>query len=652
MSDRFVWASSEGHSLARRILTDSPLLYDPHDYQIEGVCVSLDGVDLLAITPTGSGKTGFYTMYMLIILAVVKDPNLCPTAKFPSDPCLIVIAPTIPLQIQMADKMKSVGLTALAINSDTRSEAQKAGNEELWLSARQGINVIVAGPEQLKSDEFEHALRDDKFFNRSCGVGFDEVHLLNVWGPQFRQDFLQMGFVKARMSERHNPWILTTATLRDGHPYNNVISLLGLTPGQFHVIRRSNARPEVQILFRELTSSLGGTSFPELDWILTENRSTVIFPKTLTLASNIYIYLASKCTPAERSTRVRLYSSINFPSHNATELMNEPTTDKGCQIVIGTDTLSVGIDMAARQDAIIIGDVEDSDELFQKAGRVGRHPELVDDARVIVYIAKSTRTAAEKALKQRDDPMAAKPATPPDLSMAEMIVAECKVKAQNRLYSNPTTDPRCKCGTCTKHPPPRRRRRCNCSGCIPENIPPVTKPAPPPKAHASIPKRKRLSKIQKAHGTRRLLELQRDIWRQADRSLTSFLPPEAFLSSAMIKKILDIYVTLDSLEAVGTLLNGQKYLQNHHTQLLDFLRELKPEFQKIAAARKAELMAARALKLGVVVESDTDESEGNSEEEDEQMDDGEEKASEDGKEVSPAEKQPRYHYPKTQSLNL
>ncbi|KAJ7730049.1 hypothetical protein B0H14DRAFT_2158879, partial [Mycena olivaceomarginata] len=107
----------------------------------------------------------------------------------------------------------------------------------------------------------------------------------------FRQDFLQMGWVKARMSERPNPWILTTATLRHGAPYDNVVELLGLIPGQFHVIRRSNLRPDVQILFRQLTSSWKRYIYPELDWILEQNRPIIFFPKTISLASKIYSYL-------------------------------------------------------------------------------------------------------------------------------------------------------------------------------------------------------------------------------------------------------------------------------------------------------------------------------------------------------------------------
>ncbi|KAJ7136424.1 P-loop containing nucleoside triphosphate hydrolase protein [Mycena crocata] len=548
-------------------------------------------------------------MYMIVMLAVLKDPNLCPSAKFPKDPCLVIICPTIPLQLEMAEKMRSVGLNAIAINSNTREEAQRLRQEELWVTSRKEVNVIVAGPDQLKSDEFEKALRDDHFFNRSCGVGFDEVHLLNAWGRHFRKDFEQMGFVKARMSDKHNPWILTSATFRDGHPYDNVVKLLGLTPGQFHTIRRSNLRPDVQILFREFTSSLTGDSFPELDWILEQKRSTVIFPTTISLSSAIYIYLTAKCKPEERSTRVRMYNSMNFESHNAKtrEYLNDPDINSHCQIVIGTDSLSVGVDMAARQDAIVVGEILDSDNAIQKEGRVGRNRQLVTDARLIVYVSKATRTAAEKAIKNRDDPTTPKMVPPLDLSMAEMILADCKVAAQNRLYNNPKSDPPCTCKTCTDNPPPPPRVPCNCSGCMPESLPPTVKPIPPPKPSASIPKGKRLTRLQKAHGTTRLLTLQRDLWRQADVSQRSFLPPEAFLPTTLIKKILDVYVTLDSLAALAIFLKGQTYLENCHHQILDFLRQLKPEFQKIAADRRAELAAARAAKKGVQPESDGEE---------------------------------------------
>ena len=98
MSEPFKWSSPAGQVICQKILKDTTLEYEPHDWQVEGICQSLDGVDL---TPTGSSKTSYYMMYILVILAVLKDPSLCPTAKFLENACLTVICPTIPLQLEM-----------------------------------------------------------------------------------------------------------------------------------------------------------------------------------------------------------------------------------------------------------------------------------------------------------------------------------------------------------------------------------------------------------------------------------------------------------------------------------------------------------------------------------------------------------------------
>ena len=46
-------------------------------------------------------KIGFLSMYMLVVLAIIKDPSLCPAAKFPDNPCMLVICPTKYLEHQM-----------------------------------------------------------------------------------------------------------------------------------------------------------------------------------------------------------------------------------------------------------------------------------------------------------------------------------------------------------------------------------------------------------------------------------------------------------------------------------------------------------------------------------------------------------------------
>ena len=60
----YQFSTPDGLRLARKILR--PLLpYDPHDDQLEeGICKMIDGINLMALTCTGSGKTGYFTMYM------------------------------------------------------------------------------------------------------------------------------------------------------------------------------------------------------------------------------------------------------------------------------------------------------------------------------------------------------------------------------------------------------------------------------------------------------------------------------------------------------------------------------------------------------------------------------------------------------------
>ncbi|KAI9060857.1 hypothetical protein FKP32DRAFT_1594954, partial [Trametes sanguinea] len=66
-----------GHELCRHIIQEQRLGYSPHNYQLEGVCMTLHGIDLLAITPTGTGKTGYLVIYLKVMRAVMRNPHLC-----------------------------------------------------------------------------------------------------------------------------------------------------------------------------------------------------------------------------------------------------------------------------------------------------------------------------------------------------------------------------------------------------------------------------------------------------------------------------------------------------------------------------------------------------------------------------------------------
>ena len=100
-----VYNTPEGFSLARKILAQT-LPFEPHDYQVEGVCAALNGCDLIATMATRSGKTGFFIMLMLIMHAIADNKTLALSGKsFAKDPAMIVICPTKALQEDMVSDL-------------------------------------------------------------------------------------------------------------------------------------------------------------------------------------------------------------------------------------------------------------------------------------------------------------------------------------------------------------------------------------------------------------------------------------------------------------------------------------------------------------------------------------------------------------------
>ncbi|KAJ7124388.1 hypothetical protein C8R44DRAFT_980678 [Mycena epipterygia] len=207
--------------------------------------------------------------------------------------------------------------------------------------------------------------------------------------------------------------------------------------------------------------------------------------------------------------------------------------------------------MPARLDAILVGNIEDLDEILQtELGRVNRIKSKTEIARGIIYVSSSTRKAAEKVLADEETGIAPKAGQkPPDLSFTHIIVAKCKVKCQDDLYGNPPVDPPRTCTACVQAPPHSHPSSCNCIGCIPETLPTLAKPLSVSRVNTSISKAKRLIKLQRAHGL-------------------------TFLLDTLITSILDNYILLNTIPKVSEHIKSHEY----SNRLLEVLKELSPQF--------------------------------------------------------------------------
>nr|VWP01258.1 Succinate-semialdehyde dehydrogenase (EC [Ganoderma boninense] len=612
---QFQFSSPAGLLLVRTTLAKH-IQFEPHDWQLEGVCKMLDGKDLVAIIPTGGGKTGYFFMYMLMLLELSQNPSLCtPPVSIPHDPCMIVVYPTNGLEEEQAQVFDKVGLKTLVINAETSSVARRSG-EDIWLSARVGIAMVLLSPEQLATRGFESLIQHRPFQSRFRAFGVDEIHLLNSWGLSFRQAFRQLGHARARLPL--HVFVGTSATVLAGTSETGIYSFLGLHVGDFHLIRRSNLRCNVQTIFRTLTHGLGRWTFPDLKWILDSKRKTVIHCRTIALGFRVALFFW-RCLPCsvDRAKRVRMYNALNWPSYNIKTrlLMRE---DPEAQIVIATATFMVGIDIPTIQDVVIVGALESADEHVQWEGRAGRGTQ-VSDARCITYVTSKSLEVA-RAICDGKEPAAPRGkkntgkqvATRMDDSMARVLCAPCFSAEQDALYNNPPHDPPCSCSSCSSSlapPSPLPERSCICSRCFPE-------PAPPPKEKTRapdmnpVPRSQRISRKMRAKGVKELTSLRMDIYLSLDTTVSRSFPPEMLLPDIVIKTMLDRFALLETVDTLRALVKDRSLLVPHVARVWEKVVELREGFEVMRAKTKARAKEREALRRAAKRKRRDEEAEG------------------------------------------
>jgi ATP-dependent DNA helicase RecQ len=155
--------------------------------QEEVVRAVLAGEDVLAVMPTGAGKSLCYQL---------------PSVLLPG--CTVVISPLVALMKDQVDSLPpELRARAAVFNSTIEREELDAAGAEL---AAGGLKLVYVAPERLRQRPFLHALQRADISR----LVVDEAHCISLWGHDFRPDYLFIPAVIETLG--HPPVLLMTAT--------------------------------------------------------------------------------------------------------------------------------------------------------------------------------------------------------------------------------------------------------------------------------------------------------------------------------------------------------------------------------------------------------------------------------------------------------
>jgi ATP-dependent DNA helicase RecQ len=297
------------------------------------VSALLDGRSVLAVFPTGGGKSLCYQLPAILLEGVT-----------------LVISPLIALMKDQVDALQRKGIAAARLDSSLTQDQVAAVYVQI---ANHSLQLLYVSPERMSNEGFRAQLKKMNI----AMVAIDEAHCISEWGHNFRPDYLKLARLCRKLKVQRVLALTATATPAVAQQICQEFSIRKDDHVQLSFHREN--------LYLAVTSCSGNERKKILlDRLLEIDGAAVVYVTRQETAEEISTYLA-KNGVSSQAYHAGLLAEVRAAAQDA--FMKSEV-----RVIVATIAFGMGIDKSDIRAVIHYNLPKSIENYTQEIGRAGR----------------------------------------------------------------------------------------------------------------------------------------------------------------------------------------------------------------------------------------------------------------------------------------